>query len=222
VIVVSGLLGETDRTIFWQQGARLRMGDPLPINEFFEHELVILDVDDERLRRFVVDLPLHVSPRTRILGTLTYLPELPPRDALDVALRYNYLVGNERELRYVTRTDATDQALSSLRARMPGADLRLAAISLGARGCVLMTLDETIYVPGFQVDVVDTTGAGDAFAAGVALGIINNRPLEQIGQIGNALGALSIRALGARAGLPSRDELIAFLGDDSAFVSAEP
>jgi ribokinase len=222
VIVVSGLLGETDRTIFWQQGARLRMGDPLPINEFFEHELVILDVDDERLRRFIVDLPMHVSPRTRILGTLTYLPELPPREALDIALRYNYLVGNERELRYVTRTDATDQALASLRARMPSADLRLAAISLGARGCVIMTLDETIYIPGHQVDVVDTTGAGDAFAAGVALGLVNNRPLEQIGQIGNALGALSIRALGARAGLPTRDELTAFLGDDSAFIQLEP
>lgn len=222
VIVVSGLLGESDRTIFWQQGARLRMGDALPINELFEHDLVILDVDDERLRRFIVDLPLHVAPRTRILGTLTYLPELPPRDALDIALRYNYLVGNERELRYVTRTDATDQALTSLRARMPGADTRLAAISLGARGCVIMTLDETIYVPGYKVDVVDTTGAGDAFAAGVALGIVNNRPLEQIGKIGNALGALSIRALGARAGLPTRDELITFLGDDSAFIQAEP
>jgi ribokinase len=46
VIVVSGLLGETDRTIFWQQGARLRMGDAFPNNDIFENDLVILDVDD--------------------------------------------------------------------------------------------------------------------------------------------------------------------------------
>jgi sugar/nucleoside kinase (ribokinase family) len=222
VIVVSGRAGDTDRTIFWQQGARLRMGDALPIDDLFAHDLVILDVDDPRLRRFVVDLPMHVSPRTRILGTLTYLAELPPVDAFEIALRYNDLVGNERELRYVTQMKTTDTALECLRARMMTADTRFAAISLGARGCVILTLDEMHHVPGFAVDVVDTTGAGDAFAAGVALGILNRRSPREIGTLGNAMGALSIRALGARAGLPTRAELIAFLGADADLITAKP
>jgi len=222
VIVVSGRDGATDRTIFWQQGARLRMGDALPINDLFAHDLVILDVDDPQLRRFIVDLPLQGSPRAQILGTLTYLAELSPADGFEIAMRYNYLIGNERELRYVTQMNATDAALDCLVERMMTADTRFAAISLGARGCVVVTPDESHHVPGCSVDVVDTTGAGDAFAAGVALGILNRRSPREIGRIGNAMGALSVRALGARTCLPSRAELIAFLGNDSSLVTAAP
>ena len=222
VIVVSGRDGATDRTIFWQQGARLRMGDVLPIDDLFSHDLIILDVDDPQLRRFIVNLPMHGSPRAQILGTLTYLAELLPADGFEIALRYNYLIGNERELRYVTQMNTTDAALDCLVARMMTADTRFAAISLGARGCVVSTPDQRYHVPGFAVDVVDTTGAGDAFAAGVALGILNRRSPREIGMIGNAMGALSVRALGARTGLPSRAELIAFLGNDSVLVTAAP
>jgi len=222
VIVVSGHGSDTDRTIFWQQGARLRMGDVLPIDDIFAHDLVILDVDDPQLRRHIVEQSTHVSPRAEILGTLTYLPELLPADGFEIALRHKYVIGNERELRYVTQMNTADAALDCLRARMPSSETRFAAISFGARGCVVLTLDQMVHVPGFVVDVVDTTGAGDAFAAGVAFGIINRRSPREIGTIGNAMGALSVRGLGARTSLPTRDELISFLGNDSDLITSEP
>lgn len=213
VIIVSGHAANSNRTIFWQQGARLRMGDALAINDLFAHDLVYLDVDDQRLRRFIVDLPMHVSPRTRLLGSLTYLVELSPVDAFEIALQHTYLVGNERELRYVTEATNTDAALDRLQTRMTSSGLMMAAISQGANGCVVLDRNEIHHIPGFDVDVVDTTGAGDAFAAGIVLGTIERRSPREIGLIGNAMGALSIRALGARAGLPTRDELNALLAD---------
>jgi ribokinase len=221
VIIVSGRAADSNRTIFWQQGARLRMGDALAIDDLFAHDLVYLDVDDQRLRRFIVDLPMHVSPRTRLLGSLTYLVELSPDDAFEIGLQHNYLVGNERELRYVTGMTTTDEALERLQTRMTSSGLMMAAISCGSNGCVVLDRNEIHHIPGFKVDVVDTTGAGDAFAAGIALGIIERRSLRETGLIGNAMGALSIRALGARAGLPTRDELDALLADAQSPLVAQ-
>ena len=211
-IVVSGSGERSDRTIFWQQGARLRYGDPLPIAEFFAHDLVIVDVDDARLLQLIVDLPIHVAPRTRLLGTLTFLTELPPERALALAVRHDYLCGNERELRHVTGESDLERALARLRERMILDQLRLAFISRGPLGCLVVTEEMVESVPAFAMAAVDTTGAGDAFAAGVALGLIERRAPAEIGRLANAMGALAVRGLGARASLPHRAELDALLG----------
>ncbi|HET7036719.1 MAG TPA: carbohydrate kinase family protein [Thermomicrobiaceae bacterium] len=212
IIIISGSGERAERTIYWQQGARLRYGDPLPIAELFAHDLVVVDVDDARLRQLIVDLPIHVAPRTRLLGTLTLLTELPPEQALALAVRHDYLCGNERELRYVTGETNLERALVRLRERMLLDQLRLAFISRGPLGCLVVTEEAAEAVPAFPVAAVDTTGAGDAFAAGVALGLIERRAPGEIGRLANALGALAVRGLGARASLPQRAELDALLG----------
>lgn len=209
-IVVSGG-AVPERTIFWRRGARLRRGDFLPIEELFAHDLVVVDLDDAGLRRFIVDLPMHVAPRTRLLGPLTYLTELDPEEALDLALRHDYVVGNERELRHIAGTDDLDQAIARFQDEMHLSQCRFAVISRGAQGCLVIDRESVCAVPGYTVDVVDPTGAGDAFAAGVALGILERWDARRLGQVANALGALATRGLGAQATLPDRDELAAFM-----------
>jgi ribokinase len=54
---------------------------------------------------------------------------------------------------------------------------------------------------------VDTTGAGDAFAAGFLYGLLKNKGLEACGRLGNIMAQFSIRKVGARAGLPTRAQL---------------
>ncbi len=56
---------------------------------------------------------------------------------------------------------------------------------------------------------VDTTGAGDAFAAGFLFGLLTNRPVDVRGRLGALVAGLSTRAIGARAGLPTLAELTA-------------
>jgi ribokinase len=200
-----------DRTILWEQGARLQLGDPLPIDELFSQDLLVVDVDDPKLRQFLVNLPVHVSPRTLLVGPLVYLLELEPEAGLRLALQHDVLVGNDDEFRCLTGARELKVAIERLQALMPMYVTRLAAISLGAEGCMVVTRREAVRVPAFRVDVVDPTGAGDAFAAGVVFGLLRRWEPERLGRFANAVGALAVRALGAQAGLPTLHEVEAFL-----------
>jgi sugar/nucleoside kinase (ribokinase family) len=57
--------------------------------------------------------------------------------------------------------------------------------------------------------IADTTGAGDAFAAGFLFGIVHEYSLRMCGALGHTAAGFSLGALGARAGLPTRQELLA-------------
>ncbi len=210
ILVAPGEHGP-DRTILWEQGARLQLGDPLPIDELFSFELLVVDVDDPQLRQFLVDLPAHVSPRTQLIGPLVYLLELEPEHGLRLALQHDVIVGNDDELCYLAGTADLDAAIERLQALMPLHVTRLAAISRGRHGCVVVTRRDVVAVPAFSVEVVDTTGAGDAFAAGVVYGLLRRWDPERLGRFANAMGALAVRALGAQASLPTLDEVEALM-----------
>jgi sugar/nucleoside kinase (ribokinase family) len=200
-----------DRTIYWHKGAAIVRGDRLDVPAIFAHDLVVLDVADHPLRRFLTDLPAHIAPRTRLLGTLTYLVDSTEPDELAVALRHDVLVGNQREWLALTGAADLDDATRTIQAAMPGANLRLAVASRGAAGCRLFDRQTVWDVSGFRVDAVDTTGAGDAFAAGLAYGLALRWPPEEIGRFANAVGALSTRALGAQAALPTLDDVVGLI-----------
>jgi ribokinase len=57
------------------------------------------------------------------------------------------------------------------------------------------------------IDARDSIGAGDAFAAGFLFGLLNERPLKECGNLGDTVARFSLRETGARAGLPSRNQL---------------
>ena len=67
------------------------------------------------------------------------------------------------------------------------------------------------FAPAFKVDAIDTTGAGDAFAAGHLVGWIHGLVGEGLATFSNAVAALSTRVHGCRDGLPTMNEVTAFL-----------
>jgi ribokinase len=75
----------------------------------------------------------------------------------------------------------------------------LVALTMGSEGSILATDRETIVAPPFRVNVVDTTGAGDAFMGGLSYGLLQGWSLEETGRFANACAALCCTALGARA-----------------------
>lgn len=200
-IVVSG--EPSDRTMYWHPGAELVRGDPFDIAALFRHDVVVLDMADAPLRRFLVDLPAHTVPGARILGTLTYLADPALPDALELALRHDVVVGRERDLLAVTGTWTLSDAAAALRFRMPGSNLRAALVTRGAAGCRIVTAEESWQIAAFEVPVVDPTGAGDAFVAGVAYGMAQRWAWPTVGRFANAAGALATRALGAQSSLPT-------------------
>jgi fructokinase len=76
-------------------------------------------------------------------------------------------------------------------------DWRACCVTLGARGCAMLVADEYVEADGFPVDVVDTVGAGDAFAAAFLNGLISNWPAARIAESSNRLGAFVAATHGA-------------------------
>jgi ribokinase len=85
-------------------------------------------------------------------------------------------------------------------------------ITLGANGALISKAgQEAVHLPSYQVNVVDTTAAGDAFVAGLAVGLAEGLPLEEAARWGNAAGAIAVTRLGAQPAMPTRAELQAML-----------
>ena len=70
-------------------------------------------------------------------------------------------------------------------------------IKNGEKGCYIKNEKEAFAIPGFSVDCVDTTGAGDSFCAGFLYGLSEEKDLYTCGLYGNACGALAVRQVGA-------------------------
>jgi ribokinase len=92
-----------------------------------------------------------------------------------------------------------------------------AIVSLGSRGCLYCTSEETCFVPAIPVEVVDTVAAGDAFNGGLAAAIALGKSLKEAVIWGKVAGALSVTKNGAQSSLCDRESfmtLLATLSED--------
>jgi ribokinase len=80
-------------------------------------------------------------------------------------------------------------------------------VTLGAQGALMVTNGGQQLVPGFRVQAVDTTAAGDAFNGGLAVALAEGKPLAQAIRFANACGALATTRLGAQPSLPTAEQV---------------
>ena len=101
---------------------------------------------------------------------------------------------NEAELHSLYQTSDFDTALKQLRA-----DIGLGIVTRSEKGCVVASRDGVTAVPAFPIDkMVDTTGAGDLFAAGFLFGLVRGAGHEAAGRLGALAAAEVIQHIGAR------------------------
>ena len=101
---------------------------------------------------------------------------------------------NEAELHSLYQTSDFDTALTQMRR-----DTKLGVVTRSEKGCVVASHDGVIAVPAFPIDrIVDTTGAGDLFAAGFLFGLVRGAELENAGRLGALAAAEVIQHIGAR------------------------
>jgi ribokinase len=92
----------------------------------------------------------------------------------------------------------------------------LVGLKLGSHGCLIADSDRSIILPPFPVQAVDTTGAGDAFSAGLIYSQLKSFNLACAGIFANALGGLATTVLGGGGAFPGISAVIRFLGQNTA------
>jgi adenosine kinase len=101
---------------------------------------------------------------------------------------------NEAELHSLYQTSDFEGALKQLRE-----DTKLAVVTRSEKGCVVVSSDGVVAAPAFPIEkLVDTTGAGDLFAAGFLFGLVRNASHETCGRLGALAAAEVIQHIGAR------------------------
>lgn len=116
---------------------------------------------------------------------------------IECALRYvDYLFPNAEEAMLLTETDTVEKAAESLMA----AGVKHVAVKCGRQGCYLKSLQETRWIPAVgNTRCVDTTGAGDSFAAGFVYALSKNKNFLECAEFANKCGARAVERTGAVA-----------------------
>jgi ribokinase len=86
-------------------------------------------------------------------------------------------------------------------------------VTLGADGAFVATRDRREHVPGFQVQAVDTTAAGDVFNGTLSVSLAEGKDLTQAVRFANAAAALAVMKLGAQPSAPTREAIEAFIAE---------
>ena len=202
-IIIDARNGE--RTIIWDRDARLAYTpDEAPVTLAARSRVLHLDAHDPpacvRMARAAREAGTIVS--LDIDNIYDGLPELLPL--------VDMLVSSSEFPRRLTGIADERAALVEIKNRHGGA---LVGMTLGARGSLIYHEGVFIESSAFQVPggCRDTTGAGDAFHAGLLYGLLKGEEIEASLRLANATAALKCRSLGARTSLPTQAELQGFI-----------
>ncbi|MGM7721399.1 ribokinase [Metabacillus sp. Hm71] len=122
-----------------------------------------------------------------------------------LVLQADYITPNEHEEeQLLSANDLTKEEIRELKQKC--------IVTKGAKG-VQLYQDGKELIPGFQVNAIDSTGAGDCFNGALAVSISKGATLKAACQFANAAAALSVTKLGAQSGLPTLEEVESFLGE---------
>ncbi|MBD1556351.1 ribokinase [Vibrio sp. S9_S30] len=126
--------------------------------------------------------------------------------------KLNLITPNETEAQILTGIDVTDPVSASQAAQvLHQKGVFTVLITLGAKGVWVSQEGIGYLIPGFTVDVVDTTAAGDTFNGALLVGLSNGKSLEDAVIFAQAAAAISVTRLGAQTSIPFIDEVEAFL-----------
>jgi ribokinase len=147
------------------------------------------------------------------LGKTTILNPAPAC-ALDDALlsRVDLLIPNETELEFLSGDPLhTEADIVAAARRLIDRGVKEVIVTLGEKGCIYVNFEGSRSFKAYQVDVVDTTAAGDSFIGGLAVALSEGKGIEAAISFAMAVAALAVTKKGAQSSLPYRDEVEEFL-----------
>jgi len=142
-------------------------------------------------------------------GVRVVLNPAPAQPLGEEILRHvSVLTPNETEAHLLTGIEISDDAAALAAAkRLNAFGVESVLITLGSRGAFMLDSDHNELIPGFEVEAVDTTAAGDVFNGALAVALAEGRALTKAVRFANAAAALAVTKLGAQPSAPSREEI---------------
>ncbi|MGC8798482.1 MAG: ribokinase [candidate division WOR-3 bacterium] len=169
-----------------------------------------LELADVLMLQFEVPYPVsfRAAAIARGAGALVLLDPAPVHNLTPlVAEEVDYIVPNEIEAAALARGLPVERwAEQEVQAGRSGV-----VISVGSKGALVYDQQGRRQFPGYRVQVVDTTGAGDAFRAGLAVSLAEGKGIDAAVRFANATGALACTVLGAEPSMPARERVERFL-----------
>lgn len=173
---------------------------------------------------------LRAAQLARQSGVRVLLNPAPARPLPDelIALA-DFLIPNETELSLLTGMEVNDVPSAEAAAKqLLARGAQNVIVTLGSKGALIVTKEFVQHIPAFQVDVVDTTAAGDAFIGGFAVKLLARRRdsliptnaqesasyaklIKDVVRYGCACGALACTKFGAQPSLPIKEEVERFI-----------
>jgi ribokinase len=178
-------------------------------------------VSDTRPKMLILQLEiplesiLRASALAKAQDTQVLLNPAPARPLPDALLsETDYLLPNEGELSQLSGRSVHDLASAESAARvLLDRGAKTIIVTLGPSGSLIVTQEAASHIPAYEVQVVDTTAAGDAFIGGFAAARLRGLSLEEAAAYGNACGALAASKPGAQPSLPTREEVERFMAN---------
>jgi len=186
-----------------------------------EKDLKLLGSLWKEVNVFVAQLEIPVETVHRGLkmakkyGAITLLNPSPPIQlSSDILSWVDFLVPNEMEAQFLTGVRiGRDGDIPKITKRLLNMGPKNVVITLGPKGLFFKNRSEEIWMGPFNVNVVDTTAAGDAFMGALACGLSKGMPIRKALRLANGAGALACTKLGAQPSLPFRKDLEIFLSE---------
>jgi len=162
---------------------------------------------------FQLEIPVDVVAEGARLasasGLVTVLDAGPPRAVdMDFARIFDVVSPNERELGALVGREilGVEQAVFAAK-ELVKMGIKTVVVKMAELGAILVTDKHAKHLPPFEVDAVDSTGAGDAFTAALAVGLSDGLEIEEATRFANAAGAAAVTVLGALPSMPAREEV---------------
>ena len=203
--IASILLAEGDNSIVVVPGANAQC---LP-EDLDRHEGIIAEADLVLLQ---LEIPLvtveYAIKLARKHGKIVMLNPAPAQSLSPELLRQvNYLTPNRSELALLSRM-AEESSIAQGVEKLLEVGVSCCVTTLGAEGVALMEIGSSLVkVSGYIVPVVDTTGAGDAFNAGLAYALAQKKPIREAAEFAVQVSALAVTKFGAQGGMPTLAEV---------------
>lgn len=207
--IASIMLSESDNCIVVVAGANACC-TPEDIDQHMDQlaasDLILLQLE------IPLETVVYAAKKAKELGKQVILNPAPARELpAELLACIDVITPNQSELSLLSGTPVDEANVAEAMRVLASKGVRQVVTTLGANGSAfLTTYNQFERVDGYKVDVVDTTGAGDAFNAGLAYALATNSSLREAVDFASKVAALAVTKLGAQGGMPTMDQVKQF------------